>query len=469
MNSFSRRQKIFFALIILLVIGLGTGFFYAKNNKTEFAAGGLSLFQKVSKFLPLSTDTKKEIEVVDKLVSELTKKDGVTRTYMLMLQNNHELRPGGGFLGQYAIVKIKDGEVISQKFEDANLLDQRINAKVTPPYPLTRKMQIKKWKFRDSNFSPDFPTNVEKAEYFYRLAGGGEKFDGVVAVNGDVFNRVLELTGPLTPQGYNTTFTSEDGAIKLQEVVERAYLGDDVPAESKQARKNIMKVLTADMITKLSSLNNIPKVADLGLEELRKKNVMINLKDPNLQSLVESVNWAGKVNQEWAGDYLMFVDANLGALKTDYYVKRRIDYTVDFTGEKPFATAVYAYNNTAPTNDWRTSDYHTYVRAYVPKGSVYKERFMINAVAPGEDLGRTFIGGYVDAEINQGDVTTTLKYELPETITADNYSLMIQKQSGIGILPVHIKIITKDKTIEQSADIIHDTTFTFQESEEEKK
>ena len=183
MNSLSKGKKVALGVVILLIIALIGAFFYAKNNKTEFAAGGLSLFQKVSKLLPLSPDTKKEIEVVDKLVQEMTKKDGVTRTYMVMLQNNYELRPGGGFLGQYAVVKVKDGAVISQTFEDANLLDQRINAKVTPPYPLTRKMQIKKWKFRDSNFSPDFPTNVEKAEYFYRMAGGHEKFDGVVAVN----------------------------------------------------------------------------------------------------------------------------------------------------------------------------------------------------------------------------------------------------------------------------------------------
>ncbi len=468
MNSLSKGKKVALGVVILLIIALIGAFFYAKNNKTEFAAGGLSLFQKVSKLLPLSPDTKKEIEVVDKLVQEMTKKDGVTRTYMVMLQNNYELRPGGGFLGQYAVVKVKDGAVISQTFEDANLLDQRINAKVTPPYPLTRKMQIKKWKFRDSNFSPDFPTNVEKAEYFYRMAGGHEKFDGVVAVNTNVFNHILELTGPITPTGYNTTFNSEDGALKLEEVVEKNYLGEDVAAAAKQNRKAIMKALTNDMVSKLTSLNNIPKVAELGLAELRNKNIMLSFKDANTQSLVESVNWAGEVNQDWKGDYLMFVDANLGALKTDYFVKRRIDYTVDFTGEKPFATAVYIYNNTAPAGDWRTSDYHTYVRAYVPLGSTYKERFMINAVAPGEDLGHTFIGGYVDAEIGQGDVTTTLKYELPDTIKADNYSLMIQKQSGIGTLPVHIKVITKEKTFEQSADIIHDTTFQFQETEEKK-
>jgi hypothetical protein len=113
MQSFSRRQKIITAIIVVLLILIGSGFFYAKNNKTEFAGGALGIFKKVSQFLPIEADTKKEIAVIDTLVSELTKKDGVTRTYMVMLQNNYELRPGGGFLGQYAVVKVKDGEVSS--------------------------------------------------------------------------------------------------------------------------------------------------------------------------------------------------------------------------------------------------------------------------------------------------------------------------------------------------------------------
>ena len=63
-----------------------------------------------------------------------------------------ELRPTGGFLGQYAVVKLKDGEVTSLLVEDANLLDQRITANVPAPYPFKKMMEIKNWKFRDSNF-----------------------------------------------------------------------------------------------------------------------------------------------------------------------------------------------------------------------------------------------------------------------------------------------------------------------------
>jgi hypothetical protein len=453
--------------IVLLIVGV----LYIKNNSKEFAISSLNVFQKVTKILPISPDTKKEVEVVNDLVAKYTAQDNVERTFLLLLQNNYELRPGGGFLGQYAIIKVKNGEVLSTKFEDANILDQSLDAKVTPPYALTRKLQLKKWKFRDSNFSPDYPTNVEKALYFYRLAGrgSGDQFDGVIAVNADVFNHVLELTGPITPSGYNTTFTKDDGARKLEEVVEKSYLGENVSAEAKQARKNIMKVLTAELSNKLMTLGNIPKIAELGLAELRNKNVMVWVRDETIQKKIAEVKWDGAVNQAWDKDYLMFVDANLGGLKTDYYVERSIDYTVDFTtGGKPFATAVYTYNNKAPRADWQTTDYHTFVRLYVPKGSVYKDRFMINAVTNGEDLGHYFMGGYVDAAIGQGDVTTTLKYELPDTIKPENYELLIQKQSGIKPLPVHIKLITANGAFEQESEIIHDTTFQFQETDEKK-
>lgn len=465
---YQKKSFLISAGIVLILIVVG---YYIKNNSKEFAISSLNVFQKVTAILPLSPDTKKEVEVINDLVTKYSAKDDVTRTFLLLLQNNYEIRPGGGFLGQYAIVKVKNGEVVSTKFEDANLLDQRINAKVTPPAALTRKLQIKKWKFRDSNFSPDYPTNVEKALYFYRLAGGGsgDQFDGVIAVNADVFSHVLELTGPITPTGYNTTFTSEDGARKLEEVVEKAYLGEAVSAEAKQARKNIMRVLTSEISTKLMTLGNIPKITELGLAELRNKNVMVWIRDEAIQKKIADVKWDGAVNQTWEKDYLMFVDANLGGLKTDYYVYRRIDYTVDFTtGGKPFATAVYTYNNKAPRADWQTTDYHTFVRLYVPKGSLYKERFMINAVTMGDDLSHYFMGGYVDAEIGQGDVTTTLKYELPDTIRPEGYELLVQKQSGIKPLPVHIKLITSNGTFEQESEIIHDTVFQFKETEEKK-
>ncbi|MCA9365155.1 MAG: DUF4012 domain-containing protein, partial [Candidatus Moranbacteria bacterium] len=374
-----KKTKIVVAGFSIVVLIFGGVYLYnqSKNNTVEIARKTLHVFSSVLKLLPAEADLKKEVEAADKIVQKLTAQDGQVRTYMILLQNNHELRPGGGFLGQYAIVKVKDAQVLELFVEDANIADQRITATVTPPAPLQKYLDIKKWKLRDSNFSPDFPTNVEKAKYFYRLSGRASSFDGVVAVNTDVFNHVLKLTGPITVPGYSRTFDSENGTLLLEELVEKNYLGEDVPAELKQNRKSIMKAMAPLIIEKLSGLNNIPRVSEMALEELRNKNIMLNFQDTELQAVAESVRWDGAVAQEWAGDYLMVVDANIGAFKSDYYVKRRIEYNVDFTGQETLVTLYVYYNHTATRGDWRTRDYRSYTRVYAPEGSIFRDRELI--------------------------------------------------------------------------------------------
>lgn len=467
------RRRVIVALVLIAILAGGFLLYrFVLTNKSfqkSAALSGLSVLTKVSKLLPIEADTKKEIEVANQLAEAIAKTDGVTRSYLVLLQNSFELRPGGGFLGQYAVIKVKDGDIVSAVVEDANLLDQRINVKVTPPWPLTKIMQIKRWKFRDSNFSPDFPTNADKAQYFCRLGGcGGSNFDGVFAINGDVLNHILEITGPITPAGYSTTFTSSDATLVLEEKVEKAYLGDDVPAEAKQNRKTIMKRLAAEILDRITTLNNIPKMVEFSQTELRDKNIMLWFKDPTLQSLVESVHWDGSVSKDWTGDYLMVVDANLGALKTDYYVKRSLDYTVDWTGEHPVATLLYTYNHTAPYGDWRTSDYHTYTRTLAPAGSTFLERHLIGGVQTSEGFGKTIFGYKVDVLIGHNQ-TVMLKYQLPDSIQPDNYQLLIQKQSGIGNIPVTVRLKTKDgKETVQEATLAKDLKLKFTTVEENK-
>ncbi len=457
-ESPKKRKIIVGAVTGLIIVGGFFLFSFVKNNKTLIASKSLGIISKVSKLVISGTDTQKELAALDELVQKFTAKDGQTRTFLVMLQNNMELRPGGGFLGQYAIFKIKDGEIISSYFEDANLLDQKINAKVTPPYPLTRMMQIKKWKFRDSNFSPDFPSNVEKAKYFYRLAKGGGNFDGVIAVNASVLNGILEITGPITIPGHNITLDKDNAVLKLEEVVEKKYLLD--PELDTQNRKMVMKDLTEILAEKIMSVGNIAKLAEFAHVEMQKKNIMLNFSDSELQKTAENVFWAGKVATDWGGDYLMLVDANMGALKTDYYIKRELTYNVDLTQPKPVVTLNYLYKNTATYGDWRTSDYHTYLRIYTPKGSNFLERTMIGYPTISEEFNKTSFGVIVHSVMNH-QTDGMIKYELPESIDRNNYRLLIQKQSGVDNVPVKVHVKNADGEFDQEAILNKDLIFEF--------
>ena len=202
------------------------------------------------------------------------------------------------------------------------------------------------------------------------------------------------------------------------------------------------------------------KIAEFFHNELKNRNVMINLTDANLQKQIESVYWDGSVSQNWSGDYLMAIDANMGALKTDYYIKREINYDLDFTQPKPTATLNIKYKNTAPYGDWRTSDYHSYLRVYVPKGSEFVSSYMVSRLATAEEFNKTYFGFKVDVIMGR-EVDSKIVYTLPENITADNYKLLIQKQSGAGNIPVTVHIKNAEGEFNQQQTLQSDLKFEF--------
>lgn len=459
-QNISRKKMIWSVVIVAVLLAVFFAASFVSKNKRTVTLSSLAVFSKVSKFLPIGQDEKKELEVVSQIVGAITKNDDIEKTFLIMLQNEAELRPGGGFLGQYAIIKIKNGQVLSTFVEDANLLDQRIQAKIPAPFPFKRMMQVKNWKFRDSNFSPDFPTNVEKAKYFMRLAGKSSNgFDGVIAVNSQVFNDVIGLTGPITVPGYAGEYNSENASRKLEEQVEKAYIMN--PDIDTQNRKAILKKMAPIILEKLFTLGNITKVAELMHVELKNRNVMLNFTDPTLQQSVASVFWDGTVPQNWAGDYLMAVDANMGALKSDFYIKRKMHYDIDLTAPKPLVTLTITYDHTAPFGDWRTSDYHSYLRVYAPKGSNFLESKMVSRLNTADELGKTYFGFMCHVLIGR-QTEALIKYELPESFSnIEDYKLLIQKQSGAGDVPVTIHIKTANGEFDQAQTLMNDLNFEY--------
>jgi hypothetical protein len=149
-------------------------------------------------------------------------------------------------------------------------------------------------------------------------------------------------------------------------------------------------------------------------------------------------------------------------LKTDYYIKREVSYDIDLTVPRPLVTLNILYKNTAPYGDWRTSDYHSYLRVYAPEGANFLESKMVSRITKGEEFGKTYFGFMCHVLIGR-ETNATIKYELPENFDASNYRLLIQKQSGVGDIPVKVHLKTKDgKEYSQDQILDNDLKFEFQ-------
>lgn len=397
--------------------------------------GSTEVFRDVIRDLPVD----EKYKTVSYLMEYFLREDDIPKTFLVLFQNNLEIRPGGGFIGSFGIVKIKNGKIVDTQIHDTGNFDGRIPSTVKPPYPMEQMLKIKSWKLRDSNYSPDFIVNAKKAEKFYYMGEGGEKFDGVIGITTNVLTSFLKAIGPIEVEGYPGAYADENAVLTLEYQVEKGYVEQNIP---KGERKSIMDILAKEIIKKVEVLDTKQKfkLSQILLEDLNKKDIQLYFKDKDLEDRVKQVDWAGKVDEDWGKDYLMAVDANLGAWKTDYYINRSMDYAVDISKETPEAVLKITYAHTATQRDFMTRDYLSYLRVYVPQGSWMIDSKNTDDIRFEEELGKKYFGFIVYVPMGETK-TFEMRYALPREIRNGEYDLKIQKQAGIKEVPVEVHVL----------------------------
>lgn len=430
------RKFILFWIIAGLFLAGWFCFWQVKNNK-EFGT-----ISALIDFLPIEELKKAKFKTMATFAEYLFEKNGEEKSFMLLFQNNMELRPGGGYIGSFGILKMQDGHVLELATHDLSNFDGRIPDGIEPPYPIRETLKVDSWKLRDSNWSPDFLENAKKADEFYRMGQGQENFAGIVAINSNVLTSFLKVTGPMEIPGYPGTYSSESAVLDLEYQVEKGYVEQGI---KRGERKGVMRLLGEEIQKKVFTLSVVEKIklAEIILEDLNRKDIQLYFKDEKLEKKAQEAKWDGSVEKNWSADYLMLVDANLGAFKSDYYIKRSFKYVVDLSGDAPKANLKITYEHTAKEKDWMTKDYLTYLRVYVPQNSWLEASKNLGEQKFGDDLNKKYFGTFVGVPLGQAK-TIEFSYALPK-IAIENYDLLIQKQSGSGEVKGEVTVIYKSQ------------------------
>ncbi len=436
-KHYSRKFWIIYWLVSLIFLASFWALLQFRNRP-------LKTTESVINYLPLDFSQKTQLKSVAYLADYFRRHDNQERTFMLLFQNNMELRPGGGYIGSFGILKIKNGKIEELQTHDISNFDGRIPSNIKPPYPMEQILHINAWKLRDSNWSPDFSENAKKAVYFYHLGKGEERFSGVIAINTNVLKSFLQVIGPVKIKGYPGVYKSDNATLNLEYQVEKGYVQQGIQVGD---RKSVMRLLAKIILKKLFLLSNSQKfeLAKLILANLNAKDIQLYFFNPTLENKIKLSGWAGTVNKNWKKDYLMIVDANLGSFKSDYYIKRSFSYTIDLSHNLPQAFLKITYNHTGKVKDWMTKNYLTYVRVYVPAKSWLTNSKGLENIQYGDDLGKKYFGSLVNVSLGQTK-TVELKYNLPKNFKSSDYDLLIQKESGVKNIPGKITIIKKNNS-----------------------
>ncbi len=365
-----------------------------------------------------------------------------SKTYLFLFLNNTEYRPGGGFIGSYAVINFDKGIPNIITFDGTENLDNNApkNRKVIPPLEMSKYLKIDNWEFRDSNWSPDFAESAKLSLQFYTEEGGVEadKIDALVAITPTVLEEIMKITGDITVDGL--TFTGYNVVEKLEYEVEYGYRDRNI---SVQNRKKIMENFMKEILKKVSfqTIFSSDSVIEVMRRMIDEKHIMAYSDEEKISNTINNFGMSGKVNLAGDRDYLLWVDANLSALKTDHALRRELNYSLEKKNSLYTAKAEMMYNHIG-VKDWRTTRYQSYTRVYVPIGSKLVQVRMessqgaetiLKQIDIGVALDKAWIGFMV--RVNpQEKVSYIVSYLLPpmidDMINNGQYRLTTQKQLG---------------------------------------
>lgn len=148
------------------------------------------------------------------------------RTYLVLFQNNAEIRATGGLPGALATITADDGKIRMARQGAA----RDLGSYTEPAAPLTReelRLFDKKMGIfpADSNFTPDFPRTAELVKAMWQRSQG-ETVDGVLATDPVALSYVLEGTGPVELASTGDTLTA-DNAVDL--LLNQVYFDEPDP------------------------------------------------------------------------------------------------------------------------------------------------------------------------------------------------------------------------------------------------
>jgi len=369
------------------------------------------------------------------------------KRYLLLFQNDAELRPTGGFLTAYAVLSVNNGNFKPLGSYDIYSLDAKFGDKLKAPAPITKYLDnVFSWHLRDMNLSPDFKVSMDTFLENYGKVQDRGTLNGVIAIDTKVLVDLLRILGPIGVSDWGNFSAENDKRCNCPQVFYELELQADKPVSTiKTDRKAMLGPLMQSILMNVmqSPKKKWPEFFNTFFTAVQEKHLLMYFFDPEIQKATETLNASGRI-QDYEGDYFHLNDTNFGGAKSNMYIKQNVvqDIKVDANGEVT-KTITIDYRNPAPPSNCNLEAgqlclnglYKDWVRLYVPKGSqLVSSTGSEVEVTTSEDLGKTVFEAYYGKQSPlrpEGKAQLTFTYKLPFKIQkGQEYKLLIQKQPG---------------------------------------
>jgi hypothetical protein len=410
--------------------------------------------ERLDRLLPLARTALKIAQVAPALL-------GADRpiTYLVLAQNNHELRATGGFISGVGVARLQGGRVTEIKLSDSYVVDNFKQPHPPPPPALAEQMGAQLLVLRDSNWSPDFLSSAQVARALY-LQDQETATDGAIAFDLEAVRLLVAVLEPLQVPGMAEPVTGKNVIDLMKRSWEAPAASTGTVQEANTSdwwrkRKDFMGEMMVAALAKLQGGGDPDPVRLVTalLAMLDGRHLQIAIEEPALAAALAERGWDGGFRPPAEGDFLAVVDTNVGFNKVNAVVREEIAYRVASEAGRLVATVTLIYTHPAPAqtepcdrtprygdsyDDLIRRCYWDYLRVYAAGGSelINAEGLERPTTERGEHGTTVFAGAFVLKPAEQRVIT--LRYRLPAAITSDPYRLVVRKQAGTLAVPLSV-------------------------------
>jgi len=428
--------------------------------------------------------------------------------YLLILQNETEMRSSGGLLTAFGSMTLENGEFDeSIQLEDTWNLELYLNSIGVSTGNVNIYGQLAmmldgcgavSMRAQDSGIYPDLNWTMNKFAEYYDLArfynpNDYPEYDHILIINNAFAENLLNLIQPLEVEGFGEV-TAENFFDLIKTETDRSDLVFD------PERKAIVGDIANVAKERFSELpiTEFPKVLDLFVDSVYARDLAIASTNEDIQEYLDRYALSGRMFQEFEGDYFHLNEAQNCSLKLNKWVRNTVNHNININDDGSIQKnisvdweqpKIYEPGLDAQYSQSISFSYRAWVRLFTP-ADVLDENIYVNEFESNGLLASGYLGYFpveyfdevsnkaVSDNIIQFDhrrfseddpiptQNLTVNYRLPDSLNfianGESYDLFLQKHPGKSWGEKHtFNINYKGQTYTTDLTLDQDKVLTF--------
>lgn len=361
------------------------------------------------------------LEEVSLFLPDLLGSEGRKR-YLILLQDDGEIRSTGGWISTYAIITIEGGQIREMFVDDiynaqATLRLQGHNYKA--PSTLSKALGDITYSFPLVNWNPSLDTVMLTSEQYIYDLEKGNSLDGVITLDITVLRNLLNRWGGVEVPGESTLITADA-------LYGRIFEGSKGSAPT-DIRNSIFLTDLFDSVLKRvfsSKVDGYKEIFDVLRDGLNEKHISVTFKNSTAKNFVDKNMWDSNLDSKFESAPIN-IDWNWGANKANIYTKKSHTLDIEIQNENIID---YKYQigveNDADSNVYPQGEYVNYLRVYIPLNATVTgiKGFEENRYDMYQEDEHTVIGGWFNVEVKETKVLE-IKYRISQPIFNNSHIL----------------------------------------------